>query len=898
MDNPINIAPDTAAQNWLLPLADFYEALRGNGFSITVTQIAQANRIIVQYANQVKNSNELHDYLAPVFVSNAEEQQTFQELFNQFFKKEIPKATVQPKRSPKNWKWLIALYAGLALAIFTGILLYQRYLKRPPTAKDIVLKWVDMRQPKAKLNNTVPLQIQTGQLLQLKCGIDSALSNKQRLANKAIWVNTEYHWGTGANSDTIGSYRYEWPGKYTIRATARVWYNAKLVTMQEFEQVVVVCDEQNSLRIIKNWSSDFVAVNTKLLLRAITDPALRGANIEWYVDGDMLTYQGETFETAFKTAGEHVITCKANFGGKTSFCMLTERIVLNVRDNKLNTDKDTVGPAATDTTNAVGASTPVVTQQYNPILKQLYYTTLVLFALLGIFFFILWERERKNALRIKQDVLNSYNQVTAPPVSDSATVQKPLPYQNKNHLGLLEPELREIALQMRKRIGDTASFLDTEKTIRKSIEMAGFFQPVYSARTKQSEYLFLVQEKNPNSQMAKLINYLTDALAKQNVLIEKYYYQHDMGQCYHPLLPNGIGLEKLAEKYANHTLLIFSDGAELLSTTTSVIDEMYWPILDRWEQKALVTPVSYADWGVQEKEGLFPLLPVFPMDLPGLQLLFELLNNQSQEHDAMARLRASREQFYPSAGLALDDSKVLEQYCKGADWANQYERGRPVNVLFQWVAALAVCPKIEWEVILAIGKAILSRYGLPKELNFSNLLRLARIGWINEGVCPDALRLALLQQLKPENEVIARATMLELLQEIPQSELADDPTLLEEKEIQRITHEFSLYVHNPGYYASYRESSYLFEKLWREGKIKDGALVTYYKNEAGAWQNLLSQADTQGGNTKPVGIEEYFESEHQEASIMTKVYLYLCIISIAGAVFSYFSLLLLRIWEG
>lgn len=891
------ITAHDATAAWQLPLADFYEALKDNGFLITVTQIAQANRIIVQYANQVKNSSELADYLSPVFVSNAEEQVIFQEVFNRFFKREVPKNVAQPKRPPKNWKWLIFLYAGLALAIFTGILLYQRYLNRPPRAKDIELKLIDTSNPKEKLTNQTPLQIQAGQPLRLKCGIDSALSNRQRLHNRNIRVTTTYDWGTGEKPDTTGLYQYDWPGKYTINATAEVWYKEQRITVRAFEQVIVVCDGANSLRMVANNPIDSINVGVNIAVQAITHPDLRAKDIEWYVDNDIPTYQGKTFQTSFKTAGEHVITCKANFGGKSTFCKLTEKLTLRVVDPNKPFKKDTVGKPSIDTAQSNSSVPPITNQRYNPILKQLYYTTLVLFALLAILFLVLWDKERRNAFRMKQTVLDSYQQLTAPASNDTDTIRKPLPYKNKNHLGLLEPELREIALQMRKRIGDTANFLDTQKTIRKSIEMAGFFQPVYGTRTKQREYLFLVHNSNPNSQMAKLIDYLADVLAKQNVLIEKYYYRHTIGYCYHPLFVKGLALDKLAEKYAGHTLVIFTDGAELVDAAGQDIEAATWAVLGRWQHKAIVTPISYTDWGKKEKHVLMPQLPVFPMDIPGLQLLFEILDDDVQTQDATARLVAKREQFYPSATMAFDTIQALEKYSSGVLWAKRMERGKPVNVLFQWIAALAVCPKIEWEVILAIGKAILNRYGLPKELNFTNLLRLARIDWINNGLCPDALRLALLQQLKPENEVVARAAMVELLQEITSSELADDPALLEEKKIQQITHEFSLYVHDPSYYASYRESSYLFEKLWREGKIKDSPLITYYKNEAGGWQTLLNAGDASTGNGKVMGIEEHFESEHQQASIMTKVYLYLGIISIAGAVFSYFSLLMLRIWE-
>lgn len=898
MDKPTIITEQDAAEAWQLPLAAFYEALRANGFSVTVTQIAQANRIIVQYANQVKNLTELGYYLSPVFVSDAEEQTIFQDVFNQFFKKEVPQQTVQPKRAPRNWKWLIAMYAVAVLAILMGLLLYQKYLKRPPRARDIALKLIDVRQPKEKLWNNEPLQIQAGQRLQLRCTIDSAESNMKRLTNRDVRVSVRYNWGVDGPVDTTGLYQYDWPGKYLIKVTATVWYQEQRIKEEAFEQTIVVCDGKNSLRIANRPPSDSVPLNRAITLQAITNPELHGESVQWYVNDEPTTTKGHLFTTSFKNAGTHTIGCKANFGGKTNFCTLTETVTFYVVDGKARINKDSLLPNVADSITPATGILPESNQPYNPILKQLYYTTLVLFALLAIFFFIKWEKERKNALRIKQEVADSYNQLMAPGSDESPTAPRPLPYKNKNHVAVVEPELREIALQMRKRIHDTVSFLDTEKTIRKSIEMAGFFQPVYGSRTKQQEYLFLIQDKNPDRPMAKLQAYLIDMLAKQNVLIEKYYYQDTIDKCYQPGLPTGVRLEKLAEKYASYTLLIFGDGAALLKSTDGSSDGSYWSMLERWQYRALVTPLSYADWGKREKETLLLQLPVFPMDLPGLQLLFERLSDHGQGQDGAALLVAQRQRFYPAANLAWDEYQVLERYCDGADWAKQWERGKPENILFQWVAALAVCPRIEWEVILAIGKAILGKYGLPKELNYTNLLRVVRIDWVNKGVCPPALRIALLQQLKPANEAVARAAMLELLQAIQVRELADDASLLEEREIQRITHEFSLYVHDPSYYASYRESSYVFERLWRAGKIKDAPLVAYYKNEAGGWQTLLGQGDAPDGNGRNIGIETYFESEHQEASIMTKVYLYLCIISVAGAVFSYFSLLLLRIWEG
>jgi hypothetical protein len=74
-----------ADNNACLPLYDFFIALKRNNFLVTPLQIADANRIIDQYADNVQSETELCNYLAPVFANSEEEQIQFRQLFEEFF---------------------------------------------------------------------------------------------------------------------------------------------------------------------------------------------------------------------------------------------------------------------------------------------------------------------------------------------------------------------------------------------------------------------------------------------------------------------------------------------------------------------------------------------------------------------------------------------------------------------------------------------------------------------------------------------------------------------------------------------------------------------------------------------------------------------------------------------
>jgi hypothetical protein len=118
----------------------------------------------------------------------------------------------------------------------------------------------------------------------------------------------------------------------------------------------------------------------------------------------------------------------------------------------------------------------------------------------------------------------------------------------------------------------------------------------------------------------------------------------------------------------------------------------------------------------------------------------------------------------------------------------------------------------------------------------------------------------LLKKLTPENEKLARETILILLEEIPAAEIKESSSAWEEKAIQQLINEFSLYAYDPVFYASYKQSGYIYEKLWNENKLADPVTASYFKNPDKSWASLINKKGPDNTVNENVGIEEYFEA--------------------------------------
>lgn len=890
MDNPqstIISQPLNGITHW--PFDSFYADLKKNGFSLTPTQIINANQVIIQYANWVKNENELRLFLTPVFASNEDEQILFKQIFDAHFKKIFskPSSTQRPfvKQVKKHWKQFILLYAFIALLIVALIFRSFNHNTRIDLSKvEVYLQ--DKNNPEESRYPQPVLHAAQKEKLEMTL-ICSYPDKKKKLS-----TSVRYDWGDDSRVSNTPSHVYIKSGTYTINAYVNIFYLDKGIGHVILTRKVNVCTAGIFLEIEFNGNKDSIQSGQVLKLKALFNKKIPPDQIQWLSDG-VENGTGADWQTIFFTYGKHYVTCHASYSGspcdietQANFLVVAPPVIYS-KDSSIN-----------DSSTEVQIAPPVIAVEntkVDPSRYRFYGILAIVFFLFFLLFIVLREREMFKLGNVKKAALDKYKKLSAPsPGKDEPGV---VPFRSKNYLSVHETEISQVAKQMRKRVNDNNSFLHIDKTIRNSIEKMGMFQPVMVNRTRQTEYLLLIDENESNSLQVKFFEYLVALLKKQNVLIDVYYYNNEPKLCYNIHERAGISLERLYVKHERHILLVFGDAHRIINKTHSDIYPAYRESLGRWQYKAIITPIPYPDWSVEEKDILSPEISVFPADKEGLDLLTEILANNETDADIISRLRQKKESFYHAKGLDLNSIDALLKYCDKAHWARVTEGRTRVNILFQWIAALAVYPNIRWEIILAIGRAILLKYDRANELSYTNLLRIVRIAWITKGNLNKELRLELMKALTPENERIARETILFLLKEVPDNEVEKNKGAFREKEIQEVVNEFTLYANDPVFYSDYRRSKNVFKRLWEEGAELDGPVTDYLMNREGSWSTLIKGETTDNGETKNIGIGEYFEATESEETLLSKFYLWIAVISIVVSLSSVIALRILYVWD-
>ncbi len=817
----------------LMPLGDFFTELKSNNFLVTPAQIADSNKIINQYATAIVNEEELCSYLSPVFCNSPEEQVQFQQVFNRHFKSvvEIINGPVIDESPIEETGWFKKLWQHIkkhavkyfiAAALLSAVIIYFNArrifpVQKPQLNAEVFLADSGFTDAKKQTKNGVFKRFASAVTLNTQPA--GSLEN--------ITLRPTYNWGDGTATDTSSYHVYRKEGNYTVKVFAAVSYKNKFWYNDTAKAAAAVCLSANGFIIKMLPSVDAVQVGQWITFSAKPQTKNLPDSVNWQItDGnEIVTFdKGLSAKTIFKKKGFKTVACTPVYKNIASPC--TTNISFYVNDT-------------TPQPQVIFASPPSAKQlnlKYK--VKPVFFYVLLLLLIPSLFTNVFLRQRRRR----KQKKIN------AAPAEPEAAVEKTLlsfsgkagntnlPLPGQNYLPLPEAEIDDVARLMRKRIHDEAVFLDAAKTITNAVNSRGFFNPVYTNRTRQSEYLVLIDETYINSQQVKLFEYLLELLAKRNVFIEKYYYRKEPKNCYSTTLPAGITLEKLNDKYPRHILLIMGNAYQLVYPVYPVIDSSYVTLLNRWQHKAVLTPVSFLDWGNKEYKAIPEQLPVLPVDIAGQILLMQKIFDDNL--NVTAELNIYAKSFYEAALVDFEDEDELYEYCEAAGWAKT--PGNYANILYQWIAAVAVYPVLRWELILAIGKKIMDWHGKTPEMNFTTLLRIARIKWMNEGRLPDFIRLSLMQQLQQENEIIARETILEVLHAIEAADVNSSHFSFEEMEVQRLTNQFILYAYNPVKYAAYKDAKAIFEKLYAAKKIIDVTGNTYLENEGLQWSTLIN----------------------------------------------------------
>ena len=317
------------------------------------------------------------------------------------------------------------------------------------------------------------------------------------------------------------------------------------------------------------------------------------------------------------------------------------------------------------------------------------------------------------------------------------------------------PQVYQLAKMLRQRQAGWRYRVDIPATVRVTIAKGGF--PIIRQRgnTRSPEYLFLIDLETPDAQQVRWLEYVLEMLRREEVLMACYYFKQDPSWCWNREQPDGLDIDELHRRFSDHRLVIYGDGDYWLDSFEARTDERVLREFPLWSQRALLTTVPPENWSYRERL-LQQYFNLIPGDMKAPLVLATALMTQPEDFEQIRQDRSrSTDRFIEFN--SLDDIRDFLQDPR----------------LVDWLAATTVYPEPQWEITLAVGKALEQFPEYQGILTLPNLHRLTQIKWMNRDAFPENLRQDLLAHLhtRPLVEARARETVSDLLETIMDDEL-------------------------------------------------------------------------------------------------------------------------------
>ncbi|OQP64688.1 hypothetical protein A3860_18170 [Niastella vici] len=378
---------------------------------------------------------------------------------------------------------------------------------------------------------------------------------------------------------------------------------------------------------------------------------------------------------------------------------------------------------------------------------------------------------------------------------------------------------------------------DVKRSITQSARNAGFSTLVYSREWKDRKYLILMEDRYSDAHINYLMNYLVNIISAAVTTVIRFSFTGDVHMVQDEY-GNWVSLANLAYQYKGYHLIIVGKGYSFFEEQQDqLLKKELTDIFQNWTSRSIITPTPLPDWSYQEEQLQSKFLLV-PADIEAVVLLAKAIaDDASISNHQLAR---SLSNSYSIADFNLYNIQDLKQYLNGD------ER------LFQMACSLAVYPRLQWALTLALFDAQLKKNSNEEPtaaLSYELLLKLARIPWLYANQLDDTIRLQLLTELTVETETTARETILELLDEARLNIVHDSPAY-SELNTQYNINAFFLFSFDQYKYRQYSGAKEVISEYWKgltEWALKEhvdkggSVLLPRYKSGQSSVQEFLIQ---------------------------------------------------------
>ncbi|MCS3800017.1 hypothetical protein [Niastella sp. OAS944] len=334
--------------------------------------------------------------------------------------------------------------------------------------------------------------------------------------------------------------------------------------------------------------------------------------------------------------------------------------------------------------------------------------------------------------------------------------------------------------------------VDIKKSIGQSIRNAGYTSLAYTSEWKDRKYLIISDNLHADAHITGLLNYLIDGIQASIPAVVRYSYTGN-AETVQDENGNPVSFEELAYRHRGYNLIIIDNGYSFFHTKNEQLKKELNAFFDIMASRSVITPKPLDDWSNSEDLIVRNNFQIVPADIAEIELLAKAIAEDSPvtKNQLLNRLPNA----YSVTNFSFETVQSLKQYLDE-------------EKLFQPICALAVYPRLQWPLTLALFEA------LKVELTYDLLLKTARIPWLHKDQLDDKIRLELLNSLTAETEVIARETIISLLDEVRNSTAENSPAFTE-LNTQYNINAFFLFSYDQYKYRQYGDTQYTISDYWR-----------------------------------------------------------------------------------